>query len=65
MSEPSKFVVQRYANVGTKEAFTAAFLGLRDLVDAASFDLPKKEERGIRFTQVTTKCSMAGSNLIA
>jgi hypothetical protein len=32
-----KFVVQKYASVGTQEPFTAAFLGLTDLVDAAEF----------------------------
>jgi hypothetical protein len=44
MSGPNRFVVQKYANVGTKEPFTAAFLGLTDLVDAASFDPAKKVE---------------------
>jgi hypothetical protein len=44
MSGPNKFAVQKYANVGTKEPFTAAFLGLTDLVDAASFDPAKKVE---------------------
>jgi hypothetical protein len=33
-----KFVVQKYASVGSKEPFTAAFIGLTDLVDAALFD---------------------------
>ena len=42
MSGPNKFVVQKYSSVGTKEPFTAAFLGLTDLVDAASFDPNKK-----------------------
>ena len=44
MTEPNKFVVQKYASVGTKEPFTAAFLGLGDLLDAASFDVAKKTE---------------------
>jgi hypothetical protein len=32
-----KFVVQKYASVGSKEPFTAAFIGLTDLVNAALF----------------------------
>lgn len=39
-----KFVVRKYASVGSKEPFTAAFLGLGDLVDAAEFDLAKQTE---------------------
>lgn len=38
------FTVQKYANVGSREPFTAAFLGLTDLVDAAVFDSDKKPE---------------------
>jgi hypothetical protein len=39
-----KFVIQKYASVGSKEPFAAAFLGLIDLVDAAEFDLAKQTE---------------------
>jgi hypothetical protein len=39
-----QFVVRNYASVGSKEPFTAAFLGLGDLVDAAEFGLAKQTE---------------------
>ena len=39
-----KFVIQKYASVGSKEPFVAAFLGLIDLADAADFDLAKQAE---------------------
>jgi hypothetical protein len=42
MSKPN-FTVQKYASVGTKEPFTAAFLGLTDLVDAAIFESAAKK----------------------
>jgi hypothetical protein len=38
------FEVKKYANVGTKEPFTAAFLGLQDLVNATDLDLTKQTE---------------------
>jgi hypothetical protein len=44
MSGPDKFVVQKYASVGSKEPFTAAFLGLRDLVDATDLESAKQTE---------------------
>lgn len=40
-----KFTVQKYASgAGTKEPFTAAFLGLTDLLNAAQFDVAKQTE---------------------
>ena len=39
-----KFVLRKYASVGTQEPFVAAFLGLTDLVDATEFGLPEQTE---------------------
>ncbi len=39
-----KFVVQKYASVGTEEPFTAAFLGLTDLVNATLLEPTKRIE---------------------
>lgn len=55
-SEPKKFVVQKYANVGTNEPFIAAFIGLADLVDAASFELSKKEQIKLIISEIQIDC---------
>jgi hypothetical protein len=58
MSGPNKFVVQKYANVGTKEPFTAAFLGLTDLIDAAVFESAKKTEIKNIIMEIYTDCML-------
>jgi hypothetical protein len=39
-----KFVSRKYANVGTKEPFTAAFIGLTDLVGATDLGMAQQTE---------------------
>ena len=56
-----KFTVQKYASgAGTKEPFTAAFLGLTDLLNAAQFDAAKHAEIKAIIVEIYTDCLLPG-----
>ena len=56
-----KFTVQKYASgAGTKEPFTAAFLGLTDLLNAAQFDAAKHAEIKAIIMEIYTDCLLPG-----
>lgn len=55
-----KFTAQKYANVGTQEPFTAAFLGLVDLLSAAQFDATKETEIKNIIMEIYMDCLLPG-----
>ena len=60
MSASNKFVVQKYASVGSKEPFTAASLGLVDLLDATTLDSTKTEEIKQIVMEIYMDCLLPG-----
>ena len=54
------FTAQKYANVGTQEPFTAAFLGLTDLLNAARFDAAKHTEIKNIIMEIYMDCLLPG-----
>jgi hypothetical protein len=57
---PAQFTLQKYANVGTKEPFTAAFIGLSDLLDATVLDSAKQTEIRNIIMEIYMDCLLPG-----